>query len=167
LVDEHGTVLWLSHGDDLHEPGQIVGKKTWDLVPEDERSEVRDLFANVIFDDGKGERLFTSRFVDARPQYCVRMQRVSQVSVVTLVQRVLPPTVTAREKEILRLIANDVKPQQIGKKTPPEPKHRGLVPAQPEAQTRCDGDGRPGALGDTRRTDSAVTPLPPAASAPA
>ena len=116
LVDEHGTVLWLSHGDDLHEPGQIVGKKIWDLVPEDERSEVRDLLANVIFDDGKGERLFTSRFVDARPQYCVRMQRVSQVSVVTLVQRVLPPTVTAREKEILRLIASDVKPQQIGKK---------------------------------------------------
>ena len=41
LVDEHGTVLWLSHGDDLHEPDQIVGKKIWDLVPEDERGEVR------------------------------------------------------------------------------------------------------------------------------
>jgi DNA-binding CsgD family transcriptional regulator len=44
------------------------------------------------------------------------MQRAKEVVIVTCVQRVLPPTVTAREKEILRMIASDVKPQQIGKK---------------------------------------------------
>jgi DNA-binding CsgD family transcriptional regulator len=116
LVDEHGTVLWISHGDDLHPPEQIVGKKVWDLVPAEEREEVRDLLALAIFDDGHEERVFTSRFSGARPQYRVRMQRAKEVTVVALVQRMLPPTVTAREKEILRLIANDVKPQQIGKK---------------------------------------------------
>ena len=116
LVDEHGTVLWISHGDELHQPEQIVGRKIWDLVPEDERDEVRDLLAQAIFDDAQGERVFASRFVPARPQYRVRMQRAKDVSVVALVQRILPPTVTAREQEILRLIANDVKPQLIAKK---------------------------------------------------
>jgi DNA-binding CsgD family transcriptional regulator len=116
LLDEHGTVLWLSHGDDLHKPEQIVGLKVWDLVPDDERNEVRELLARAIIDDGKGEKVFTSRFVGTRPRYRVTMQPAGHISVVTRVQRLLPPTVTAREQEILRLIANDVKPQQIGKK---------------------------------------------------
>lgn len=116
LMDEHGTVLWMSHGDELHDPNQIVGRKVWDLVPEEERSEVRNLLADAIFDDSKGERIFTSRFVEGRPQYRVHMQRAKDVVIATRVQRVLPPTVTAREKEILRMIASDVKPQQIGKK---------------------------------------------------
>jgi DNA-binding CsgD family transcriptional regulator len=116
LVDEHGTVLWMSHGDELHDPAQIIGRKIWDLVPDEQRGEVRDLLADAIFDEGKGERIFTSRFVEGRPQYRVRMQRAKEVVIVTCVQRVLPPTVTAREKEILRMIASDVKPQQIGKK---------------------------------------------------
>jgi DNA-binding CsgD family transcriptional regulator len=116
LVDEHGTVLWLSHGDELHDAAQIVGKKIWDLVPEDERGEVRELLARAVFDDGTEEQVFTSRFAETRPQYRVRMQRAKQTTVVTLVQRMLPTTVTAREKEILRLIANDIKPNEIGKK---------------------------------------------------
>jgi DNA-binding CsgD family transcriptional regulator len=116
LVDEHGTVLWLSHGDDLHKPEQIVGRKIWDLVPDDERHEVRELLARAVFDDSKDESVFTSRFVKARPQYRVHMQRAKEAAVVTRVQRLLPPTVTAREKEILGMIANDLKPQQIGKK---------------------------------------------------
>jgi DNA-binding CsgD family transcriptional regulator len=116
LVDDHGTVLWVSHGDDLHKPEQLIGRKLWDLVPEAERGEVRDLLADAIFDEGRSERIFTSGFVEGRPQYRVRMQRAGEVTIVTRVQRVLPPTVTAREKEILRLIANDVKPQEIGKK---------------------------------------------------
>jgi DNA-binding CsgD family transcriptional regulator len=116
LLDEHGTVLWMSHGDDLHQPDQIVGRKIWDLVPDDERHEVRDSLARAIFDDGKSESTFTSRFVKSRPQYRVYMQRAKEITVVTRVQRMLPPTVTAREKEILKMIANDMKPVQIGKK---------------------------------------------------
>jgi DNA-binding CsgD family transcriptional regulator len=116
LVDEHGTVLWLSHGDELHDPEKIIGRKVWDLVPDDQRGEVRELLARAIFDDGKGESTFTSRFVPTRPQYRVHMQRAKDVTVVTRVQRVLPPTVTAREKEILQMIANDLKPQEIAKK---------------------------------------------------
>ena len=116
LVDEHGTVLWMSHNDELHTPEQIVGKKLWDLVPAEEREQVRHLLALAIFDDGQDERVFSSGFADGHPQYRVRMQRAKEVTVVTTVQRMLPPTITAREKEILRLIADDVKPQQIGKK---------------------------------------------------
>ena len=70
----------------------------------------------AIFDDGKEENVFTSRFNKTRPQYRVHMQRAKEATVVTRVQRLLPPTVTAREKEILQMIANDMKPQQIGKK---------------------------------------------------
>ena len=116
LVDEHGTVVWMSHNDELHTPDQIVGKKLWDLVPAEEREQVRDLLALAIFDDGQDERVFTSGFAGGRPQYRVRMQRAEKATVVTTVQRMLPLTITAREKEILRLIADDVKPQQIGKK---------------------------------------------------
>jgi DNA-binding CsgD family transcriptional regulator len=116
LVDEHGTVHWISHTDEMHSADQIVGKKLWDLVPADERDQVRDLLAQAVFDDQQEERVFSSRFVNGRPQYRVWMQRAPQVTVVTRVQRMLPPTITAREKEILRLIANDVKPQQIGKR---------------------------------------------------
>jgi DNA-binding CsgD family transcriptional regulator len=116
ILDEHGGVIWLSHSDELHEPTQIVGSKVWDLVPLDEREEVRHLLASAVFDDATDAKTFSSKFVEARPRYRVTMQRVQAGAVVATVRREIPGSVTAREREVLRMIAEDVGPARIAKK---------------------------------------------------
>jgi DNA-binding CsgD family transcriptional regulator len=116
ILDEHGKVVWLSHSDELHDPAQIVGHKVWDLVPPDEREEVRDLLASAVFDDATDAKTLSSRFIGDRPRYRVTMQRVGSCAIVATVRREIPASVTVREREVLRMIAEDAGPSRIAKK---------------------------------------------------
>jgi DNA-binding CsgD family transcriptional regulator len=116
LLNAQGKVIWLSHGDELHDAKLIIGRKVWELVPDDEREAVRDQLSATVFDNGKAEKVFRSRFVAAAPRYTVKMHRVRSAAVVASVQRCFPAEVTARERDILRMIADDRKPAEIAKR---------------------------------------------------
>jgi DNA-binding CsgD family transcriptional regulator len=111
LLAPDGTVLWMSAT-----PGppieKVIGTKLWQWADLRERNDWRRYIAEAVLDGHSGPH---TTLYDGRKYHC-SFRRINERLIVNTWGLLLPTELSERERAVLTLIAQDVKPQQIAKK---------------------------------------------------